>query len=204
MRFLGVVLAGGLSRRMEGQEKALMKIGGKPLITHVADRFSRQVPQVLINANGDPDRYDFLGLPVQADTVAGFAGPLAGVLAAMRWAQENSNATHIVTAAADTPFFPDDYVDQMMNSVQMDTVEIVIARSNDRNHPVFALWPVRLADDLEHFLTVEKENKVMLFADRYSVSTVTFEARDIDPFFNVNTPADLEQAEVIAKNRSTS
>lgn len=195
---LGVVLAGGLSRRMEGNEKSLLQIDGKPLIHHVSERLEQQVSKLLINANGDPARFNFLGIPVAPDTVEGFAGPLAGVLAAMRWAEANGDISHILTAAADTPFFPTDYAERMVATAQADNAEIALAASNGRRHPVFGLWPVDLADDLEGFLRDQEGRKVMIYVERYRNTIVDFPIGKHDPFFNVNTPADMETAEAMA------
>ena len=197
MNPLGVILAGGLSRRMEGQEKSLLKLGGTPLIGHVLNRISPQVGKVIINANGDANRFSDLGVPVQADTIEGFAGPLAGVLAGMRWAQSNARFSHIITAAADTPFFPANYCEQMVSASKQETAEIALASSNGRRHPVFGLWPVSLADALEHFLVKEENRKVMLFVDRFSNCEVEFGVESHDPFFNVNTPEDFAAAEAM-------
>lgn len=196
---LGVVLAGGLSRRMEGPEKSLLELNGKTLVCHVADRLKLQTSEVILNANGDASRFADLGLQIQEDTVDGFVGPLAGVLAGMRWAKENTQATHVITAAADTPFFPDTYVAEMLINAIKETSEIALASSNDRHHPVFGLWPIKLADELEHFLVDEQNRKVMLFVERYSNCQVNFDNlyNDIDPFFNVNTPDDMKVAEKI-------
>lgn len=194
---LGVVLAGGLSRRMDGREKSFIELAGKPLISHVVERLVGQVNEILINANGDPTRFSALGLPVQSDTIEGHAGPLAGVLAGMRWAQENSNAENLVTAAADTPFFPMDYVKSMLSNREDQGAEIALAASHGRHHPVFGLWPVKLADDLEDFLRDEENRKVMIFVERFSHCRVNFEGALSDPFYNVNTPEELLQAEQI-------
>jgi len=195
-KVLGVILAGGLSRRMGGEEKSLMKLGGNTPIEMVKTRLARQVEQIILNANGDASRFEFLNLPVVRDTVDGFVGPLAGILTGMRWVEENSDHTHVITAAADTPFFPDNYVDKMLNM----EAEIVLAASNGRRHPVFGLWPITLADALEHFLVEEENRKVMLFVQRYKNAIVDFpnSTNDEDPFFNVNTPDDMSVAEKIA------
>jgi len=194
---LGVVLAGGLSRRMEGAEKSLMMLSGKTLISRVCSRLAEQVPSLIINANGDPKRFSALKLQIVPDTVDGFAGPLAGVLAGMRWAKDNGVYSHILTAAADTPFFPLGYTEKMTHQLRKDNSKIALAMSNDRRHPVFGLWDTSLADELEAFLIEEEERKVMLFVRRYANTTVAFEAGQIDPFFNVNTPADMKMAEHI-------
>ena len=194
---LGVVLAGGLSRRMEGPEKSLLEISGTTIIERVASRLSGQVDQLIINANGDPQRFGFLNRPVVKDTVEGYAGPLAGVLAAMRWTQENSTASHIITAASDTPFFPADYAHRMTEQAETQNTQITLATSNGRRHPVFGLWSIDLADALEAFLCDEEGRKVMLFVQRYSNGTVDFRGNDPDPFFNINTPDDMKTAEGI-------
>lgn len=196
---LGVILAGGLSRRMEGREKSLLELNNKTLISHVADRLKQQTENVILNANGDAERFSQLGLKVQKDTIDGFAGPLAGVLAGMRWAQKNTQATHIITAAADTPFFPNSYVEQMLIKAVQENAQIALAASNCRRHPVFGLWPIKLVDELEIFLVDENNRKVMLFVERYTNCQVEFEnlENDVDPFFNVNTPDDMKKAQEI-------
>lgn len=202
---IGVVLAGGLSRRMDGPEKSLLKLSDKPLIQHVCERLEEQVEQVIINANGDASRFSFMANPVQADIIEGYAGPLAGVVSAMHWAHENSpNAKHVVTAAADTPFFPNDLkmrfdaeLKSLSNEDQDNT--ICMAYSDGNRHPVFACWPEALFAPLRAFLEEENERKVMLFAQRYNLVKVDFELIDrdggtIDPFFNINTPQDFAKA----------
>jgi len=205
---VGVVLAGGLSRRMDGREKAFLPLAGKPLIRHVLDRITPKVAALAINANGDPARFGEFGLPVITDTIPGYAGPLAGILAGMRWAQErHPQGTHIVTAAADTPFFPADLAERLPSAAQGDRPTIAIAISDGHRHPVFGCWPVALADDLEAFLHSGEGGKVMLFAHNYPIVDVPFVevsigGAKIDPFFNINTPADLETARAIAEGAS--
>lgn len=197
---LGVVLAGGQSRRMGGTDKALVAIAGKPLIAHVAERLAPQVGAMAINANGDARRFDRLGLPVFADTVTGHAGPLAGVLAAMRFAAaQNGNFTHVATAATDTPFFPADLVARLAESATTPDT-IAMATSNGNRHPVFALWPTALAGDLESWLAGTDTFKVMAWVKRHRFAPVEFGlAPDgADPFFNINTPEDLATAERVA------
>lgn len=197
---LGVILAGGLSRRMEGPEKSLLELNNKPLIEWVADKLSSQTNQLILNANGEPERFAHLDLIIQPDTVEGYAGPLAGILAAMRWAELNTSLTHIITAAADTPFFPQDYVKSMLKQAKEKEASIALASSNDRKHPVFGLWPVKLADALEEFIVDENNRKVMMFVERYPNCLVNFHEtiEGVDPFFNVNTPDDMEVARKIA------
>lgn len=200
---VGVILAGGLSRRMAGRDKCLIPLGGKPMIAHVAERLVPQVSRLLINANSDPERFAALALPVQADTVTGYAGPLAGVLAGMRWAAKNApTATHILTAAADTPFFPADlarnFVEALDGASGARDETICLATSGGHRHPVFGLWPVALADPLERFLTDEATRKVMAFVSRYRLLEVPFDPGEAmpgsDPFFNINTPEELAEA----------
>lgn len=198
MKIAGVILAGGLSRRMGGNEKSLLQLAGKEPISWVADAMSPQVSQLAINANGDPARFDFVGLPVIADTVEGFVGPLAGVLAGMRWAKNLDGVTHLASAAADTPFLPNNLVQNLKAATASDE-QIAMAFSNERIHPVFGLWPIALADELEHFLVAEDKRKILEFANRYTLHSVSFDKPGTDPFFNINTPQDLAQAEEMAK-----
>lgn len=198
---IGVVLAGGQSRRMNGVEKSFIKLNQKTLLEHVVTKLQTQLPTVTISANGNPDRFSKFKLPIITDTVEGYAGPLAGVLAAMHWAQLNMpTVTKIVTAAADTPFFPNTYIDKIQQEHTGET-QITFAQSNNRHHPVFGVWNVDLANDLEKFLVDEGNRKVMLFAKRYTLSGHNFDNElGIDPFFNINTVEDLEDAETHLKN----
>ena len=146
----GVVLAGGQSRRMGGGDKGLLELAGKPMLGHVIDRLSPQVGRVAINANGEPSRFAPFGLPIVADTVSGFVGPLAGVLAGMRWSAGNASAARwIVTVAGDAPMLPLDLVSRLAGAVAVRKSAIALARSAGEVHPVIGLWPVALADDLE-------------------------------------------------------
>ena len=174
MKIAGVVLAGGLSRRMGGEEKSLMSLADRPVIQWVADELSKRVEQIAVNANGDPARFAFLNLPVIADAIEGFVGPLAGVHAGMRWAATFSGYTHILTTAADTPFLPSNLLKRLQEpATKADTV--TMANSVGRVHPVFALWPIHLVDDLEKFLVEEDKRKILEFANRYSLVEVGFD-----------------------------
>ncbi|WP_419912930.1 molybdenum cofactor guanylyltransferase MobA [Hoeflea sp.] len=200
---LGCILAGGLSRRMGGGDKALLPLGGVSMLARVAARLGPQVQQIVLNANGDPSRFADLGLPVVADEIEGFAGPLAGVCAGMGWAHSNTPAcTHIVTAAADTPFFPADLVTCLTSGHALRPDTIVMATSDGNRHPVFALWPVELRDDLAAWLERTDTFKVLAWARRHDLQMVDFplvETADgpLDPFFNANTPEDFALAEKI-------
>ena len=192
----GVVLAGGLARRMGGGDKALLELGGRPILAHVIERLEPQVGSIVINANGDQARFADYGLPVAADPIYGFAGPLAGVLAGFDWARDNlPGADWIVTAASDTPFFPSDLVARMLSAVEAEGAEMACAASGGRHHPVFGLWPVRLADDLRRAMIDEDIRKVDIWTARYRLAAVEFGTDPFDPFFNANRPEDLEKAQ---------
>ncbi|MEM7302222.1 MAG: molybdenum cofactor guanylyltransferase MobA [Pseudomonadota bacterium] len=199
---VGVVLAGGQARRMGGGDKSLLEINGVPLISRSIERLGQSLDQVIINANGDPDRFAAQNRPVAADSADGieaFAGPLAGVLAGMEWAIANvPNARFVLTAAADTPFFPAN-LPQKLLARSSDNDSIVMAKSNGRIHPVFGLWPVALAGALRAFLIAGDTRKVLAFVDQHALITVDFDIPThlegiADPFFNINTPDDLETA----------
>ena len=199
----GVLLAGGQSRRMfpgqTGGDKALRDLAGKPMMAHVIERLGRQVGRLVINANGDPARFAQFGLPVAPDTIDGFVGPLAGVLSGMRWSHVHAPAaSHIATVSTDAPFIPDDLVARLHDGVVDRPLAIAIARSGGEMHPVIGLWPVALADDLEHALR-DGVRKVLAWTDRHGTQAVDFEftavaGRQIDPFFNANHPDELEEA----------
>jgi molybdenum cofactor guanylyltransferase len=195
----GVVLAGGLARRMGGGDKGMRALGGKPLMLHVIERLSQQAAPLAINANGDASRFAAFGLPVIADATEEFAGPLAGVLAGMRWAVHAAPGVRfIVTAACDTPFFPDSLVAKFLATAGDTYPSIVLAMSAGQIHPVFGLWPVALADDLANALA-SGTRKVLHWTDRHTHFTAEFPPVNIggklaDPFLNANTPDELAEA----------
>jgi molybdenum cofactor guanylyltransferase len=204
---LGVILAGGLSRRMfEGAkvqgDKALLELGDGTLLDAVIERLARQVDDMVINANGDPKRFEDYGLPIVRDTVGGFVGPLAGVLAGMRWATANApGATHILTVSADAPFLPTNLVDAFSAALKGTPNGIAIAKSADGLHPVIGLWPVALADDLDTALRAGVR-KVLDWTDKHGTVPVDFGpttvgGETIDPFFNANTPDELRRARAL-------
>ena len=206
MKIAGVILAGGLARRMGGGDKALMRLGGETLLARVIARLQPQVDEIVLNANGDPARFAEFNLPVAADTVAGFAGPLAGVLAGMRWAAARGY-THVASAAGDTPFFPADLVARLADAVQSGGQPIALAATNDpkrglSEHPTFGLWPVDLADNLEESLTVGNMRKVIVWTSRHGCARAVFDEVGEFPFFNVNTPEDIIKAERILKEQA--
>ena len=192
----GIILAGGLSRRMGGGDKGLLALGGETLLARVIARLEPQVAEIALNANGDTARFEGFGLPVIADSVAEYPGPLAGVLAGMDWAAARGH-THIVTAAADTPFFPCDLVPRLM--LASENAPIALAATPDpkrgmARHPTFGLWPVDLRDDLRAALG-NGVRKVVAWTDKHGTAVAEFSATPFDPFFNVNTPDDMARAE---------
>jgi molybdopterin-guanine dinucleotide biosynthesis protein A len=194
---LGVILAGGQATRMGGGDKGLLVLGGKALLSHVIDRLEPQVGGLGLNANGDAARFERFGLPVLPDTIDGFAGPLAGVLAGLDWAA-GQGADSIVTAAADTPFFPCDLIPRLLLAGEGMSAPLVLAATPDAKrgsvrHPTFGLWPVALRHDLRAALQGGLR-KVVLWSDRHGGREALFPVAGVDPFFNVNTPEDLKQA----------
>jgi molybdopterin-guanine dinucleotide biosynthesis protein A len=194
----GVVLAGGLSRRMGGGDKSLKILAGKTILERVIARALPQVKALVLNANGDASRFARYGLAVAADSVEGFAGPLAGVLAGLDWAASAAPGTsHVASFATDAPFFPPDLVKRLEEAVRDGKHDLACAASNGREHPVFGLWPVALREDLRKALE-DGLRKVDLWTARHHLARVEFPAQPYDPFFNVNSPEDLAEAEKIA------
>lgn len=192
----GVILAGGLARRMGGGDKGLIALGGKPILAHVIERLKPQVNALIINANGGPERFAAYGVPVVGDSIAGFAGPLAGVLAGLDWAA-GEGFDFIATAATDTPFFPRDLVPRFCEGVERAKARLAVATSGARHHPVFGLWACALREDLRRAMTEEGIRKVEDWTNRHPITTVAFDDQPYDPFFNVNRPEDLAQAKII-------
>lgn len=193
---LGLLLAGGLARRMGGGDKPLRTIAGRTLLAHVVERLSPQCDGLLLNANGDPARFADYGLPVVADSVPDFAGPLAGILAGLDWLAANRPGPQwLVSVAADTPFIPRDLVARLHDAREAANVPLACAASGGWTHPVIGLWPVALREDLRHALTVEDERKIDRWTARHGVVAVEWPAAPVDPFFNANRPDDLAEAE---------
>ena len=197
---LGVILAGGRATRMGGGDKGLRVVAGRRLLDHVIDRLRPQVAGLAINANGDPSRFSEFGLPVLPDSIEGHPGPLAGVLAGLDWAA-GQGAAAIVTAAADTPFFPPDLVERLQEAAG--PAGLALAASPDdsgrmQRHPTFGLWPVALREDLRDALRGGLR-KIVLWTDRHGAGSAEFAGGAFDPFFNVNTPEDITRAEALAR-----
>ena len=196
----GLLLAGGQSRRMGGGDKCLRLLGGHTLLARVIERARPQVQRLVLNANGDPARFDSFGLPVEADRVSGFAGPLAGILTGMEWAQAQTPACEwLVSFATDAPFFPTDLVARLLAVQEQEGADIVCAVSGGRDHPVFALWPVRLAAALRRAMVEEEIRKVDVFTARYRLARAVWPTEPFDPFFNANRPDDWAQAEKLVE-----
>ncbi len=195
MKIVGLLLAGGQSRRMGGGDKSLRLLAGQTLLDHVIDRVRSQVAALVLNANGDPVRFARFGLPVVADSVADFAGPLAGVLAGLDWAAANRPDSPLVASlATDAPFLPSDLVARLLEGMNAQRADLACAASSGQPHPVVGLWPVRLREELRHALVAEGIRKVDVWTARYRLAIVDFPITGIDPFFNANRPEDLDRA----------
>ena len=195
----GVLLAGGLARRMGGGDKPMRTIGGRTILDRVIARLQPQCDGLLLNANGDPARFAAFGLPVIPDGVADFPGPLAGILAGLDWAAANRpEVKWILSAAADCPFLPRDLVARLVAALREDNAELAVAASDGQSHPVIGLWSVALREQLRHALVVEDIRKIDRWTARYKLVTVTWPVQPLDPFFNANTMDDIAEADRLA------
>jgi molybdenum cofactor guanylyltransferase len=201
---VGVLLAGGKSSRMGGADKSLLPLAGRPILAHVIERLGPQIADLVIVANGDLSRFAAFGLPVVADRIAGHAGPLAGIHAGIAWAKANRPGTpFVISAAADTPFLPTDLVSRFRAESGEHGETLAVARSEAGLHPVFGLWPVSLAAELEAALE-RSDRKAQDWVRAHGAREVLFPAvriggRDVDPFFNINRPEDLGAAETLLR-----
>ncbi len=196
---LGLVLAGGLARRMGGGDKPLKEIGGTSILARVIERLKPQCVDLLLNANGDPGRFAATGLPVVADSVPDFAGPLAGILAGLDWTATHAPAiAWVASAPGDCPFLPRDLVARLHAARNTAQTPLACARSGEWRHPVVGLWPVALREDLRRALTVEGLRKIEIWTARHGIALADWPDKPVDPFFNVNTPADAAEADRIA------
>lgn len=195
-RLPAVILAGGRATRMGGGDKPLLPLGGQPILARVIARITPQCAPVALSANGDRERFAHLGLPVLPDPLPDHPGPLAGILAGLDWAAAQG-ASQIVSVAGDTPFFPTDLAERLIAGQGPAGLAIAASKDNSgrmRRHPTFGLWPVALRDDLRAALE-GGTRKVVLWADAHDAGTAVFETRGVDPFFNINRPEDLAEAE---------
>ena len=195
----GLVLAGGLARRMGGGDKALIRIGNETILQRALARLTPQTSGVVLNANGDPARFASFGLAVVADSVPDFAGPLAGILAGLDWVAANRPGTEwVVSVPGDCPFLPRDLVVRLHDARIAEGKPLACAHSGDWRHPVVGLWRVALREDLRHDITVEDLRKIEVWTARYGVALADWPTEPVDPFFNVNTPEDVEKATRLA------
>ena len=195
----GVLLAGGLARRMGGGDKPMRTIAGKTILERVIARLAPQCDGLILNANGEPSRFAAFGLPVIADTVADFPGPLAGILAALDWmATHRPEVKRVLSAAADCPFLPRDLVARLEAARAAQNAELAVAASDGQTHPVIGLWSVRLRGELRHALVEEGVRKIDRWTARYPLATVTWPTTPVDPFFNANTVDDIAEADRLA------
>jgi molybdopterin-guanine dinucleotide biosynthesis protein A len=194
-----VLLAGGLARRMGGGDKPMRRIGGRTILDRVIARLKPQCGELILNANGDPARFAEFGLPVIADTVKDFPGPLAGILAALDWTAANRpNVPFILSAAADCPFLPRDLVARLDRARGEENAQLAVASSGGQSHPVIGLWSVALRDELRHALVVEDIRRIDRWTARYKLATVSWPTVPLDPFFNANTKDDIAEADRLA------
>jgi molybdenum cofactor guanylyltransferase len=196
---LGLVLAGGLARRMGGGDKARIAIGGATILQRVLARLTPQCSRVIINANGDATRFADTHLPVVADSVPDFAGPLAGILAGLDWAAANApQCEWLASVPGDCPFLPADLVTRLHQARTPAGTPLACARSGEWRHPVVALWPVSLREDLRRALIDEGLRKIENWTARHGIAVADWPVEPGDPFFNVNTPEDAARAQAIA------
>lgn len=195
----GLVLAGGLARRMGGGDKALIRIGEQNILDRVLERLAPTCTGIVLNANGDASRFASYGLPVVADSVPDFAGPLAGILAGLDWvAAQRPDIAWMVSAPGDCPFLPRDLVSRLHAAREAADAPLACAKSGDWRHPVVGLWPVALRDDLRHALIEEGLRKIEVWTGRHGIALAEWPTDPVDPFFNVNTPDDAAEATRLA------
>jgi molybdenum cofactor guanylyltransferase len=197
---LGVVLAGGLARRLGGVDKGSIRIGGRTILERVLERLRPQCQGLIINANAAAARFSAAGLVVVADSVPNHPGPLAGILAGLDWAALKAPGIEwVATAPSDAPFLPRDLVAGLHQARAYADVQVACAVSRGRRHPVVALWPVASREDLRRALTVEGVRKVEDWMTRFTTVAAEWPAAPVDPFFNVNTPDQVAAAERLAR-----
>ena len=194
-----VLLAGGLARRMGGGDKPMRRIGGRIILERVIARLKPQCGELILNANGDPARFAEFGLPVIADSVENFPGPLAGILAALDWTAANRpGVPFVLSAAADCPFLPRDLVSRLDRERSEQDAQLAVASSGGQSHPVIGLWSVALRGELRHALVAEDVRKIDRWTARYKLATVSWPTTPLDPFFNANTMDDIAKADRLA------
>ncbi|MGY9035355.1 MAG: molybdenum cofactor guanylyltransferase MobA [Rhodobacterales bacterium] len=202
-KILGVILAGGKGTRMGGEEKGLIKLNNKSLIEYSIERLKPQVNRLVINANNNLTKYSEFNTPIVSDPLPGFLGPLAGVLAGLEYADQKGYS-HIVTVAADTPFFPKNLISLFL-TVAKNHNGLAIATTQDKNnniqrHPTFGIWPCHLRKNLRTHI-VNGLRKIVIWTEKHNAGEALFDDnKKLDPFFNINTPADLNTAKAVLEN----
>jgi molybdenum cofactor guanylyltransferase len=195
----GLVLAGGLARRMGGGDKALIRIGHETILRRALARLAPQTRGIVLNANGDPARFAAYGLPVIADSVPDFAGPLAGILAGLDWVAANApGIAWVASVPGDCPFLPRDLVARLHQARITENKPLACAHSGDWRHPVVGLWQVALREDLRRAIVDEGLRKIEVWTARHGVALADWPTEPVDPFFNVNTPEDAERATALS------
>lgn len=198
---IGVVLAGGRSSRMGQQDKAFCQLGQQCLIETVIGRVMPQVDELIINTNSEQPAYRALGLPIIKDCADGQLGPLVGILSAMEWIAAQRPQCHwLASFSVDTPFVPLDTVDKLFPAIEREQTLLASVRSEQRTHPVIGLWSLQLRGDLREQLLHHQMRKVDRWTARHGVAIVDFDAEPVDPFFNVNTPDELDTARAILQS----
>jgi molybdopterin-guanine dinucleotide biosynthesis protein A len=184
-----VILAGGRSSRMGGGDKCLLPVNGKSLIAHILDALTPQTSDMLININSDPAAFLKFGLPVLPDVIGGFQGPLAGLLTGMLWSRRrHPRQPYLLSVASDVPFLPGDLVARLSQGLADQHADIAIASCPQGTHPTIGLWPVDLAERLEHDLMETNIRSMHQWIGTFRVARAEFASAALA---NVNTPADL-------------
>jgi len=195
----GLILAGGLARRMGGGDKTLIRVGEKTILERAIAALAPQCAGLLINANGDVSRFSGFGIPIIADDIAGFAGPLAGILAGLEWVAANAPASQwVLSVPGDCPFLPRDLVSRLHAARVAERRPLACAKSGEWRHPVVGLWGIGLRDDLRQALGAGLR-KIEAWTEKHGVALAEWPAEPVDPFFNVNTPEDAAEAERMAR-----
>ena len=205
IRLIGVVRAGGLSRRMGDTDKLWLDFEGEPLIARAARRLAPQTGDVILNVNRQDERVKSIAFPVVPDLKDDYQGPLAGIAAALHWSRDNRpEATHLISVSVDSPFFPDDLAARLTADLGTYADEIAVAFDEGYPQPTFGLWPTNCLDPLNEFLDDTDNLKVMAFVKSRPWRRVDFLPRHPPAFFNINTPDDLATARKLLKQYATS
>ncbi len=200
---MGVILAGGQSRRMGGGDKCLLKLGDRTIVQHTVERAQAQINRLLLNCNGEEARFNFIGLPIVKDIFEGWRGPLAGIHASLHWMTEHHPSTKwLASFAADTPFFPEDLVARLLEHAEDNGCEVIVATHKNKIQPLFALWNISLLPTLEEHLLNAGDPKMQAWINSQRHICVEFENTYQDPFFNINTPIDYDAAETMIRSKT--